>query len=53
MKRELIEFVVHILRDKHYRLHGGLDFIDKIPYLPNGKVDRLKVLHMSYVPDNE
>ncbi|KYM94752.1 Luciferin 4-monooxygenase [Cyphomyrmex costatus] len=39
---ELIEFVANNLPDI-YKLRGGLHFRRRMPYLPNGKIDRMQI----------
>ncbi|XP_072765560.1 luciferin 4-monooxygenase-like isoform X3 [Anoplolepis gracilipes] len=45
-KEELMDFVEDNL-DSNYALRGGIKFlVDKMPYLPNGRIDRIRVPHI-------
>ncbi|XP_029662629.1 luciferin 4-monooxygenase-like [Formica exsecta] len=52
-KEELMEFVEDNINDDNYALRGGLCFLkNKMPYLPNGIIDRSRVKHMLCIDDD-
>ncbi|GAB1866891.1 Luciferin 4-monooxygenase [Camponotus japonicus] len=44
--KELIEFVKNNIDNETSFLHGGVSFLRKMPYLPNGRIDRVRIEYM-------